>query len=311
MATKLTRWIGPPTAVLLLSAAVVFGSAALYQQTAPLQKRRVVAQGRLTGTRDVLQIVTWQTANPPNTSRPYAQAHLALEKAGAKSSIFFQADGGETQYLVDAIQIADLDGDGVPEIISLWQEGASAGSRLRVFHWDRARQSFVELESKDDLARVHRYRVMPARGARHIMIYARPNTGSGRLPVVSEFAARGAELVRVNGGGKVTAQTESGIEGQTLISPIRPGPIRADAPQSAAPYPATLAIISTASGREVARLKTGSDGRFRVALPPGEYRIIPEQEKPGRFQPRASEELISVQPGQFARIEIHYDSGIR
>jgi hypothetical protein len=312
MATKLTRWILPPTAVLLLSAAVVFGSAASNQQTAPLQKRRVVATGRLTGTRDVLQIITWQTANRPSSSRPYAQAHLAIEKAGAKSPSLFQADGGETQYLVGAIQIADLDDDGVPEIISLWQEGASAGSVLRVFHWDRARQTFIELQNKDDLAGVHRYHLTTAKGARHIVIYVRSNIGSGWPPVAGgEFAARGAKLVRVNGGGDVTAQTESGIEGQTLISPTRPGPARADGPPAVAPYPATLTIVSTASGREVARLKTGSDGRFRVALPPGEYRIIPVQETPGRFQPHASEELVSVLPGQFAHVKMEFDSGIR
>lgn len=306
------RWILPLTVVLLLSAAVVFSRTVINQQIVPLQKRRVVAQGRLTGTRDVLQIVTWQTANPPNTSRPYAQAHLAINQAGANPRRLFQADGGESQYLVGAIQLADLDGDGVPEIISLWQEGASAGSVLRVFHWDRGRQTFIELQSQHDLASVHRYTITPARGTRHIVIYVRSNIGSGWPPVAGgEFAVRGAELLRVNGGGKVTPQTESGIEGQTLISPTRPGPMRADGPPSVAPYAATLSIVSNASGREVTRLKTGSDGRFRVVLPPGEYRIIPVQEKPGRFQPRASEELVNVLPGQFAHIEIQYDSGMR
>ena len=309
MATKLTKWILPPIAVLLLSAAIAFGSAATNPQTVPLQKRRVVAQGRLTGTRDVLQIVTWQTANRPNASRPYAQAHLAVEKAGARPRTLFQADGGETQYLVGSIQTADLDGDGVPEIVSLWQEGASAGSVLRVFHWDRDRQAFAELQSRGDLAGVHRYRITPAK---RIVIYVRSNTGSGWPPVAGgEFAARGAELVRINGGGNVTPQAESGIEGRTVISPIRPGPIRADDTQTTVPYPATLAIISTATGREVTRLKTGSDGRFRVALPPGEYRITSVQERPGRFLPRASEELVTVLSGQFAHIEIQFDSGIR
>jgi hypothetical protein len=314
MATKLTKWIMPPTAVLLLSAAIAFGSAATGRQTVPLQKRRVVAQGRLTGTRDVLQIVTWQTANRPSTSRPYAQAHLAIEKAGARPRALFQADGGETQYLVGSIQTADLDGDGVPEIISLWQEGASAGSVLRVFHWDSNRQAFTELQSRDDLAGVHRYRITPTK---RIVIYVRSKTGSGWPPVAGgEFAARGAELVRINGGGNVgggnvTPQAESGIEGQTVISPIRPGPVRADDTQTTAPYPATLAIVSTSTGREVARLKTGSDGRFRVALPPGEYRIVPVQERSGKFLPRASEELVTVVSGQFAHIEIQFDSGMR
>lgn len=312
MATELTKWILPPTAVILLSAVVIFGGPAGRQEIAPLQKRRVVARGQLTGTRDLFQIVTWQTGNPPNSSRPYARAHLAIEKAGAKPQTLFRADGGETQYLVGSIQIADLDRDGVPEVISLWQEGASAGSVLRVFHWDRARQAFAELQSRDELGGVHRYQLTNARGARHIVIYVRSNEGSGWPPVAGgEFAARGASLVRVKGGGSVTTKTESGIEGQTLLSPTRPGPIRADAPPAVTPYAAELTIVSVASGREVARLKTGSDGRFRVALPPGEYRIVSGSEKQGRFLPRAAEELVTVQPGQFAKVQIHFDSGMR
>ncbi|HKQ08905.1 MAG TPA: carboxypeptidase-like regulatory domain-containing protein [Blastocatellia bacterium] len=310
MTTKLMKWTGPPTAILLLSAAIVFG-AVRPQTTAPLQKRRVVAQGRLTGTRDLLQIITWQTANPPRTSRPYAQAHLAIEAPRGKSRIAFQVDGGETQYLVDRVQIADLDGDGVPEIISLWQEGASAGSRLRVFHWDRARQTFIELKSQDDLAGIHAYRISPARGARHVVIYSRTISKPSSPVQLGELAVRGAELVRVNGRDNVRTQTESGIEGRTLISPTRPGPTRVTDPPDIAPYPATLAIISTATDREVARLKTGSDGRFRVALPPGEYRVVYAPERPGRMLPHATEELVRVLPGQFAHVEIHFDSGMR
>ncbi|HEY9230756.1 MAG TPA: hypothetical protein VIS78_01380, partial [Blastocatellia bacterium] len=61
----------------------------------PLQKRRIVAQGRLTGARDVLQVVIWQTVNPPGGARPYTQAHLAIEAPRWKSRVAFQADGGE------------------------------------------------------------------------------------------------------------------------------------------------------------------------------------------------------------------------
>ncbi|HJQ27288.1 MAG TPA: hypothetical protein VKA60_25595 [Blastocatellia bacterium] len=308
MTTKPTKWIWPPTVALLLSAALVFG-AARPQPRVPLQKRRVVAQGRLTGARDVLQVVTWQTANPPGGAQPYAQAHLAIEAPRGESPVAFQADGGETQYLVDNVQVADLDNDGVPEIISLWQEGASAGSRLRLFHWDRARQGFVELQSQDDLARIHSYRISLSQDKRYIVIYARPDRGN--RPAVSELALRGGELVRVNGGGKVTTQTESGIEGQSLISPTRPGPVRIDAPPDIKPYPTTIAVVSAATGQEVTRLQTGSDGRFRVVLPPGEYRLIPAPDKPGRMLPRASEVSIRVLRGQFAHAEIHFDSGMR
>ena len=310
MTSRLTKRIWPLMAVMLLSAAFALGDAASAAQTVPLQKRRVVAQGRLTGTRDVFQIITWHTPNPPNTTRPYAQAHLALKKAGAGSPFVFEADGGETEYLINDIRVADLDGDGVPEIISLWQEGASAGSRLRVFHWQRARQAFAELESREEFAGIYSYRIVPARGAQHILITTRPQSRASRGPAAVTLAVRGAQLVRVNGGDTVTTETESGIEGRTLITPAHGGPTRADMP-SMAPYPATLSIVAMASGREAARLKSDSEGRFRVALPPGEYRIVPVKDQPGKFLPRANEQTVTVRPGQFARVEIQFDSGMR
>src|ERR1051325_2098328 len=139
MTSRLTKRIWPLMAVMLLSAAFALGDAVSAAQTVPLQKRRVAAQGRLTGTRDVFQIITWQTPNRTYTTLPYARAHLAIKKGGAGSPFVFEADGGETQYLINDIRVADLDGDGVPELISLCQEGASAGSRFGVFPWPRAR----------------------------------------------------------------------------------------------------------------------------------------------------------------------------
>ncbi len=228
MISELTKRIWPLMAVLLLSAAFALNGAAKAAQTVPLQKRRVVAQGRLTGTRDLFQIITWQTPNPPNTTRPYAQAHLAIKKIGAGSPVVFQTDGGETEYLINDVRVADLDNDGVPEIISLWQEGASAGSRLRVFQWQRARQAFAEIESREEYAGIYSYRVVSARGAQHILITTRPQSRASRRPASVTLAVRGAQLVRVNGGDTVTTETESGIEGQTLITPTHGGPTRAN-----------------------------------------------------------------------------------
>jgi hypothetical protein len=306
MTRRLVQFTLPLTALAVLLAVCHVGYAAQGVKVGAPQKRRVAVRGHLTGSRDIQQVVTWQTLNPKSSTLPYAQAHLAIESGGPNSRVLWQIDGGESQYLVDAIQSADLDGDGVPEIASLWWVGAS-GAVLRVFHWDRDRQSFVEFQTGDDLIGVNRYRITNAdrrssRPSRRIIVYSRSNNGGA-------YEVRGSGLARVGGGGGVTTQGESGIEGQALISPIRPGPIRQGIPNEQ-PFKTTLVISTAGEGREVARLETGSDGRFRVSLPPGEYRIGPPPGR-GRFLPRAEEQIVRVMPGQFARVSFNFDSGMR
>lgn len=64
----------------------------------------------------------------------------------------------------------------------------------------------------------------------------------------------------------------TGIEGQALITPVRGGPIREGEPSSK-PLPDTEFIIRQ-GGKEIAAFKTDADGRFRVALSPGDYEIF-------------------------------------
>ena len=310
MSLKIKKLTLPLTTLTVLLAVALSGYAAQGRKELALQKRRVAARGHLTGTREFQQIITWQTANPQGGMLPYAKAHMAIETEAHR--VLWQTDGGKSQYLIDDIQLEDLDGDGTPEIVSLWQEGASAGYALRVFHWDRHRQSFVELKAADDLSGVHRYQIDGTGAHRRIVTFVRSDVGSG-WPVVEggQYEARGNRLARVKGGSGVSTQGESGVTGEVFISPAHPGPIRIGDTSNKKPYQATLAVLTVSEGREVARLQTGEDGRFRVALPPGEYRIVPVQEKPGRFLPRAGEELVKVLPGQFAHVTIEYDSGMR
>jgi hypothetical protein len=309
MTRRLFQLTLPLTTIAMWLAVCHVGYAAQGVKVSAPQKRRVAVRGHLTGTGDIQQVVTWQTLNPKSSSLPYAQAHLAVEAIGSGSRMLWQTDGGQTQYLVDAVQAVDLDGDQVPEIVSLWWVGAS-GAALRVFHWDRDKQSFVELQIRDGLSGVQRYRITgAARGGRRIVVYARSSTGA-RRPSTVEYEVRGSEVARVGGGESVTTEGESGIEGQALIGPTRPGPIRQGQGPSVQPFKTTLIISTAGEQREVARLETGSDGRFRIALPPGEYLVGPPPAQ-GRFLPRGSEELVKVLPGQFARVTINFDSGMR
>jgi hypothetical protein len=100
----------------------------------------------------------------------------------------------------------------------------------------------------------------------------------------------------------------SGIEGISVIGPTRPSQRIGESPGQV-PFPATLLILSP-DGRPVARVTTGEDGRFRIDLPPGEYRVT-GAEAPGRMRPRPSEETVQVLAGKVSSVSVRFDSGLR
>lgn len=284
-----------------------------------MQKRRVLARAPLMGGRQPLQLVSWQTANPPGGHLPYAKAHLAIETTEQPFRALWQTDGGETQYLVDAVSVVDLDKDGVPEIISLWWEGASAGAMVRVFHWDAGRASFIELAAEEDMGGVHRYeigRASRAKAARQLILYSRSMNSAGQRLVATKTLAVQGSLLRSAATGKgerrMTSrqQQESGIEGEAVIGPTRPVQIVGDPTPDVAPFQTTLVICAADDGREVARVQSGADGKFRVTLPPGNYLVKGATDGALRA-PRAREERVTVAAGKFARVRMMFDSGMR
>ena len=100
---------------------------------------------------------------------------------------------------------------------------------------------------------------------------------------------------------------ESGIEGVITISPANPGPIRADAPGSVPLANATF-VVEKNNG-EVTSFTTDDQGRFRVSLPPGHYKVSIKGRKSsiGRFGPFE----VDVVPGKMTRVQWECDSGIR
>jgi hypothetical protein len=306
MKLRLIGLILPLTALAASSAVSTFGQPARERQSDAPQKKSIVARGRLIGTHEYQQLITWKTGYGRATI-----AHLAIETSGPNPRILWQADEHFPAININSVRVTDLDGDGAPEIIGLWSQSAATGSKLRVFRRDRGAQSFVEVQPKSEqelkgTTEVQRYRLL-ARGARQrIIVYRR---AGWRVVEDGDFEVRGSEIVRA-GGAPVTPQGESGIEGQTVISPARPGPQREGDPGSA-PYQTTLVVLSAGNGHEVARIETGSDGRFRVSLPPGEYRIGPAPEQQRRRFPRGGEQTVKVTPGRFIRVTLEFDSGLR
>ena len=98
----------------------------------------------------------------------------------------------------------------------------------------------------------------------------------------------------------------SGIEGQVLLGPMCPVVQQGQACPDQ-PYQATLTVNSR-DGIQIAQIQTDDQGRFHVALVPGEYILHPES--PNGL-PFAGDQSIMVQTGRFTQITVHYDSGIR
>lgn len=314
-ASKIKDFIIPLTALIASLAVSVFGQGKSAPQVAKIQKPRTIARGHFSGTKAIQEITTWQTANPDNGVLPYAKAYLAIDAVDANSYTLFQADGGDTQYLVDAVQIVDLDADGIPEIVSLWWEGASAGAVLRIFHFDKAVRGFSELKSDGDMAGIHRYRVVGTGKARRQIATYSMGPVTARTPTESTYEIRNSKIVAVKkleGQKNMNQQgkSEAGIEGQTVIGPVRPHLRQNDPTPNVKPYQATLLFLTVEGEKEVARAETGADGKFRVVLSPGEY-IVRSARTQGKMGPRANDENVIVRAGQFTKIQISFDSGMR
>ena len=102
--------------------------------------------------------------------------------------------------------------------------------------------------------------------------------------------------------------TDSGIAGKVLLGPICPVMIEGqECPDQ--PYQATLTVIDS-KGRKVVQFQTDEQGNFRIPLAPGEYVLHPET-PPGKPLPFADEQPFTVTPGEFTRLNVLYDSGIR
>lgn len=102
----------------------------------------------------------------------------------------------------------------------------------------------------------------------------------------------------------------SGIRGVAVQGPI--SPVQRPGQKSTRPLPdAVITVQPAGGGKEVARATADPEGRFKIPLPPGEYRIVPLPPTPGAALPRGEPRNVTVRANRFEEIEIRYDTGIR
>ena len=100
----------------------------------------------------------------------------------------------------------------------------------------------------------------------------------------------------------------SGITGKVTVGPMCPVMIEGqDCPDQ--PYQATI-TVNNPEGKKIVQFQTDKQGNFKVSLMPGEYILHPETPQ-GKPLPSAAEQQFTVKPGEFTRLTVTYDSGIR
>lgn len=98
----------------------------------------------------------------------------------------------------------------------------------------------------------------------------------------------------------------SGVRGTVLIDPAFP--VCAAGRPCTAPDPHET-LVFWRGPRRAAVTTTGADGRFRVALAPGLYRITLPRRALGRSTPVPAQ--VRVPRGRYVAVVLHVDVGIR
>jgi hypothetical protein len=105
---------------------------------------------------------------------------------------------------------------------------------------------------------------------------------------------------------ETTTPGASGIEGVIMVSPSHPGPTRKDEPDAAPAANVTFDVMK--ADAKIASLTTDAEGRFRIALGPGQYIVL--RGDPGARVGRWRFEA-EVKPGEMTSVRWVADSGMR
>jgi hypothetical protein len=74
---------------------------------------------------------------------------------------------------------------------------------------------------------------------------------------------------------------------------------------------ATINVRTADRQTNVASAQTDGDGRFRVAISPGEYYLDPQPPDPSRPYPIGASQFVTVHDAEWTQVTVRYDTGIR
>ena len=118
-------------------------------------------------------------------------------------------------------------------------------------------------------------------------------------------AATGALAVAgCNGPNGPTVTT--GLTGTTVRGPV--APVCTLGVPCSAPFSAGFSI--DLNGTAVAHFRSGTDGRFTVALSPGTYHVVPDKDAP-IISPESQVKTVTVDKAGLTSVTLEFDTGIR
>jgi hypothetical protein len=104
-----------------------------------------------------------------------------------------------------------------------------------------------------------------------------------------------------------TTAGQSGVQGMVTAGPTCPVQRTDDTTCADKPVPADITVRSRATGATVATGAAGQDGRFRIAVAPGDYAVEAQSPQAMRCQPAD----VTVPRGRYTDVAVSCDTGIR
>ena len=121
------------------------------------------------------------------------------------------------------------------------------------------------------------------------------------------FAVAVTLAAGVGSGSSAVVATTPGLTGKVLRGPTTPV-CRVDTP-CYAPFKGTLVFTRVTTGESPVRVRTESDGDYRVFLDPARYRVTTGAGT--RFGNAVKPAIVTVAKGTMRRVNLIVDTGIR